>query len=76
MSFFSGFPNGVSQPYPWVRDQGKGLQGCGPKRKPRVILHALGSARECEGIDLHTPKRTPTLGVGVPMDSWIFRAQF
>jgi hypothetical protein len=28
------------------------------KRKP-------GSARECEGIDLHTPKGTPTLGVGV-----------
>jgi hypothetical protein len=33
-----------------------------------VRLHALGNARECEGIDLHTPKGTPTLGVGVPMD--------
>jgi len=29
--------------------------------------HAPGSVRECEGIDPHTPKGTPTLGVGVPM---------
>jgi len=34
-----------------------------------VRLHALGSARKCEGIDPHTPKGTPTLGVGVPVDS-------
>jgi len=31
--------------------------------------HAPGSAREREGIGLHTPKGTPTLGVGVPLDS-------
>jgi len=30
--------------------------------------HAPGSARECEGIDFHTPKKTPTLGVGVLME--------
>jgi len=35
------------------------------KGAPGVILHALGSARECEGIDPHTPKGIPTLGVGV-----------
>jgi hypothetical protein len=34
-----------------------------------------GRARECEGIDPHIPKGTPTLGVGVSMDSRIFRAQ-
>jgi len=34
-----------------------------------VLLHALGNARECEGIDPHTPKGTPILGVGVPVDS-------
>jgi hypothetical protein len=33
-----------------------------------VILHAPGSARECEGIDPRTPKGTPTLGVGISVD--------
>jgi len=27
------------------------------------------SARECERMNLHTPKATPTWGVGVPKDS-------
>jgi len=40
-----------------------------------VMPHAPGSARECEGIDLHTPKGTPTLGVGVLVDSRMFREQ-
>jgi hypothetical protein len=40
-----------------------------------VMLHAPGNARECEGIDPHTPKGTPTLGVRVPMDSQMFREQ-
>jgi len=31
--------------------------------------HAPGNARECEGIDPHTPKGTPTLVVGVLVDS-------
>jgi len=31
------------------------------------------SAKECERIDPHTPKGTPTLGVGVPMDSQMFK---
>jgi hypothetical protein len=38
-----------------------------------VKPHALESARECEGIDLRTPKWTPTLGVGVLVDSRMFR---
>jgi len=41
----------------------------------RVRPHALGSARECEGIDPHTPKGIPTLGVGVFVDSQMFREQ-
>jgi hypothetical protein len=40
-----------------------------------VRLHAHGSARECEGINPHIPKGTPTLGVGVPVDSRMFREQ-
>jgi len=39
------------------------------------MSHAPESAKECEGIDLHTPKGTPTLGVGVPVDSRMFREQ-
>jgi hypothetical protein len=34
-----------------------------------VMPHAPGSAKECEGIDPHTPKGTPTLAVGVMVDS-------
>ncbi len=30
-----------------------------------------GSARECEGIDPHTPKGIPTLGIGVMVNSQI-----
>jgi len=37
--------------------------------------HALRSAKECEGIDPHTPKGTPTLGVGVLVDSRMFKEQ-
>jgi hypothetical protein len=32
-----------------------------------------GSERNCEGMNRHTPKGTSTLGVGVPMDSWMFK---
>jgi hypothetical protein len=35
--------------------------------------HALKSAKECEGIDPHTPKGTPTLGIGVQVDFQMFR---
>jgi len=52
------------------------LQGCGPKEGSlRSRLHAPESARQCEGIDPQTPKGTPTLGVGVPMESRMFREQ-
>jgi hypothetical protein len=38
-----------------------------------VTFHAPRSAKECEGINSHTPKGTPTLGIGVLVDSQIFR---
>jgi len=47
----------VSQPYPWVHDQGKVLQGS--VRKP-------WSEGKCEGMNPHTPKGTPTLGNWTP----------
>jgi hypothetical protein len=54
----------------------KGLQGCGPKESPGVTSHAPGSVGKCEGVNPHTPKATPTLGDGVPVDSRNFRERF
>jgi hypothetical protein len=34
-----------------------------------------GVQKECEGMNPHTPKGAPTLGVGVPMDFQIFKGQ-
>jgi hypothetical protein len=54
----------------------KGLQGCGPRGSPGVTSETPGSVGECEGVSLHTPKTTPKLGEGVPVDSRNFREQF
>jgi hypothetical protein len=29
-------------------------------------------SQECEGMNPHTPKWTPTFGIGIPMESQIF----
>jgi len=42
---------------------------------PGSTSYALGSAGECERMSPHTPKATPTWGVGVSKDSWIFSEQ-
>jgi hypothetical protein len=51
-----------------------GLQGCEPRGK--LGSHAACSW-ECKRVwgnrPSHTPKGTPTLGVGVSVDSWMFR---
>jgi hypothetical protein len=41
----------------------------GQERKP-------GNERKCEGMNLHTPKGASTLGVGVRVDSQMFRNKF
>jgi hypothetical protein len=51
----------------------KACKSAGQEGSPRVTFHAPGSAKECEGMNLHTPKGTPILGVGIPVDSQIFR---
>jgi hypothetical protein len=50
----------------------KVCEGASQKWNPRITFHVLMSVGECEGMTLHTPKWTCTLGVGVPMDSQIF----
>ncbi len=47
----------------------KGLQGCRPRGSLGVTSETPGSVGECEGVSLHTPKTTPKLGEGVPVDS-------
>jgi hypothetical protein len=39
----------------------------------RGTSYTLGSARECERMNPHTPKATPTWGVGIPKNSQIFK---
>jgi len=41
----------------------------GQEGSPRVTFHVPGNVGKCEEMNLHTPKGTPTLGVGVPVDS-------
>jgi hypothetical protein len=53
----------------------RACKGAGQEGSSRVTSHALKSVRECEGINLHTPKWAHTLGVGIPTDSQIFWVQ-
>jgi hypothetical protein len=53
----------------------KACEGMGQEGSLGVTIHALRSARKCEGMNLHIPKWTPILGVGVMMDSQIFKEQ-
>jgi hypothetical protein len=47
--------------------------GANQEWSSRITFHALKSVGKCEGMNSHTPKWVPTLGVGVLMDSQIFR---
>ncbi len=47
-------------------DQGKGLQGCEPRGRLGSHITCSRECKECEGMNPHTPKRIPMLGVGVP----------
>jgi len=53
----------------------KTYKGVGQKGSLGVTFHALGSVGDCEGMNLHTPKWIPTLGVEVPMNFKIFKKQ-
>jgi len=54
----------------------KACTSAGQEGSPGGTSYTLKSARECERMNPHTPKWAPTLGVGVPMDSQIFRERF
>jgi len=52
----------------------KACKGAGQEWNPRVTFHAFESVGS-EGMNLHTPKWAPTLGVGFLMESQIFRGR-
>jgi hypothetical protein len=51
----------------------KACKGVGQEWNSRVIFHAPWSVRKCEGMNPHIHKWASTLGIGLPMDFWIFR---
>jgi len=51
----------------------RAYKGVGQEGSSRVTSHALRSVGELEGMNPHIFKWAFTLGVGVPMDSRIFR---
>jgi len=50
----------------------KACRGVGQEWNLKVTFCVPRNVEECEGMNPHTPKWAPTLGVGVPMDSRIF----
>jgi hypothetical protein len=75
---FSKYPYvhvGCHNPSLGFATKARACKNAGQEGSPGVTFHAPGSAKECEGMNPHTPKGTPTLGVGVPVDSQIFREQ-
>jgi hypothetical protein len=52
----------------------RACEGAGQVGMLGVTCHVPRSVGECEGINPHTPKWTPTLGVRVTIDSQIFKS--
>jgi hypothetical protein len=52
----------------------RACKGTGWEWSPWITFYVLGSVG-CEGMNPWIPKCAPTLGVWVPMDSWIFKEQ-
>jgi hypothetical protein len=59
-----------------MQGQYKGAGQQEARESHHILPGVQGSARECEGVNTHTPKATPTLGEGVPVDSQNFRERF
>ncbi len=53
----------------------RACKGAGQEWSSGITFYAHRNVGKCEGMNPHTPKWTLVLGVGVSMDSWIFRAQ-
>jgi len=53
----------------------KACKGVGQMWRSGATFQAPNNVGECERMNIYTPKWTPTLGVGVSMDSQIFKKQ-
>jgi hypothetical protein len=56
----------------------KAKRGCKVAGQEKAGSHAAYSqeCKKCEGMGPHTPKATPQMGVGVPVDFQNFRERF
>jgi hypothetical protein len=54
----------------------KGMESWRPKVQLGSPIHTPKNVGKCEGMNPHTPKWVPILGVGVSMDIRIFKKQF
>jgi hypothetical protein len=50
-------------------------KGASQEGSSGVTSCAFGNVGNCEGMNFHTFKRAPILGIGAPMDSQIFKEQ-
>jgi hypothetical protein len=50
----------------YAHNQRKGLQGCELRERLGSHLTCSWECKECEGMNPHTPKWTPIVGVGIP----------
>jgi hypothetical protein len=46
------------------------------RESQHIFPGVLKTVKECEGVNVHTPKATRTLGDGVPVQSRNFKEQF
>ncbi len=53
----------------------KAYKDVGQKWSMGVTFHAPRSLGKCEGMNPHTPKWAPTLGIRVLMDSQMFKGK-
>jgi hypothetical protein len=53
----------------------QGLAKVRAKSEPESHISCSWGARECEGMNPHIPKWVPTLGVGILMDSQIYKSR-
>jgi hypothetical protein len=53
----------------------RACKGAGQEWSPGVTFHAFGSIGKCEGMNPHTPKWVPILGIGLQMDFRIYRGR-
>jgi hypothetical protein len=51
----------------------RACKGVGREGSLGITSHTFESIGKCEGMNLHAPKWAPTLGVGIIVDSQIFK---